>query len=330
MLVMDIRMVSISNHVLYPQYPFCRFRQAADPSLLRSVLVCNTLRALERDLGPPRCPDPPPAPLGHYASQCHHLHHLHHGYATEDCYDRCPGVGGVMGGDSGGRLTPFVRPEAMTPLWTDEDRLPSLNWSSVLNFGTAPVAPPQPSSPEGSSTTSSSTGEHGGPAPLYTLLPAHNGTGVVSSASGATCTTSSSSAGSSSSSSDEIFGDIDLSLYDFDLLSPLSPPNVKVAPVSADDLMRSLAASSQTDCVVTTSASAATCQLVASSGQQVNFCYKPIGEDHVATVMSWASPLDLIRCAVHRAARKKHNGSSKQRTRPAKDSRRLGVQTVAH
>uniref|UniRef100_A0A1E1X8P3 SERTA domain-containing protein n=1 Tax=Amblyomma aureolatum TaxID=187763 RepID=A0A1E1X8P3_9ACAR len=335
-----------------------RFRQAPDPSLLRSVLVCNTLRALERDMRPPRGPEPalpassPSSPHHphsphhhHHHSPHHHHHHLngagigggHHlpphqpyGAATPfhnggygDDYDRsCPP------GDNGGRLTPFLRSEPATasgpppaPLWTEEDRLPSLNWSSVLNFGSgAPVTPPAPSVAEPVSSACGGIGEPGCgtvPAPLYTLLPAHNSpaamvvtsstSSVVASAASpvlqtSSCSSSSSSSSSSvasssggGSSSDEIFGDIDLSLYDFDLLSPLSPPHVKLAPVSAEDLMRSLAASQQqaADCVVTTTAtspSAATCQLVASSGQQVSFGYKGLmgcsAEDHVATVMS--------------------------------------------
>ncbi|KAG0413333.1 hypothetical protein HPB47_009521, partial [Ixodes persulcatus] len=310
----DLRSYSRRRHVVF-NMSLCklsRFRQAADPSLLRSVLVCNTLRALERDLGPPlRGPDPPPTHLAahhhhhhHYGSQCHASHY------ADDCYDRCP----PSGGDGGGRLTPFVRSSSMAspatelaPLWTDEDRLPSLNWSSVLNFGSGPTAqqsPPTPNLPHDPPPQGCGVDPACGPAPsaapLYTLLPAHNGHhhqqqhqqqhqhhsngGVVTSSS-----SQSSSSNSSGSSSDEIFGDIDLSLYDFDLLTPLSPPSVKLAPVTAEDLMRSLAASSQSDCVVTTmaaSSAAASCQLVASSGQQVSFCYKGIGEDHVATVMS--------------------------------------------
>lgn len=339
-----------------------RFRQAPDPSLLRSVLVCNTLRALERDMRPPRGPEPATLPTAaaasphhphhphhhHHSPHHHHHHHLHgatangglgaghhhlpphqpYGAATPfhnggygDDYDRsCPPPG-----DSG-RLTPFVRSPAEppvsgpppTPLWTDEDRLPSLNWSSVLNFGSgAPVTPPAPTVAEPVSSASAcgivdpgcGNGGANGSAPLYTLLPAHNSPAAAmvvtsSSASSSVLQTSPSSSSSSlasnsnssgaSSSSDEIFGDIDLSLYDFDLLSPLSPPHVKLAPVSAEDLMRSLAASQQqaADCVVTTTAvspSAATCQLVASSGQQVSFGYKGLmcsAEDHVATVMS--------------------------------------------
>lgn len=336
-----------------------RFRQAPDPSLLRSVLVCNTLRALERDMRPPRCPEPATLPTAsaasphhphhhHHSPHHHHHHHMHgaspngglgnghhhlsphqpYGAATPfhnggygDDYDRsCPPPG-----DSG-RLTPFVRSPAEppvsgpppTPMWTDEDRLPSLNWSSVLNFGSgAPATPPAPTVAEPVSSASAcgiadpgcGNGGGNGSAPLYTLLPAHNSPAAAmvvtsSSASSSVLQTSPSSSSSSlasnsnssgaSSSSDEIFGDIDLSLYDFDLLSPLSPPHVKLAPVSAEDLMRSLAASQQqaADCVVTTTAaspSAATCQLVASSGQQVSFGYKGLmcsAEDHVATVMS--------------------------------------------
>ena len=39
---------------------------------------------------------------------------------------------------------------------------------------------------------------------------------------------------------EEIFGDIDLSLYDFDLLSPIAAPVVKMTPISAEELMRSI------------------------------------------------------------------------------------------
>lgn len=341
----DARSYSRRRHVVF-NMSLCkltRFRQAADPSLLRSVLVCNTLRALERDLGPPPPRGPEPVLSSHHLPHHHHHHHsphhhhllggaaatghhhlpphqpygaatpCHHGGYGDD-YDRsCPGDNGS------GRLTPFVRSESPTtpaaaapppPLWTDEDRLPSLNWSSVLNFSSgAPVTPPAPSAVDPASP-SCGAGDHGcggnggsGPAPLYTLLPAHNSPAamVVTSSSAAssvlqtTSSSSSSSSVASSSSSDEIFGDIDLSLYDFDLLSPLSPPHVKLAPVSAEDLMRSLAASQQqaSECVVTTTAaspSAATCQLVASTGQQISFGgYKGLmgsAEDHVATVMS--------------------------------------------
>ncbi|XP_077522234.1 uncharacterized protein LOC144133213 [Amblyomma americanum] len=342
----DARSYSRRHHVVFNMSlcKLARFRQAADPSLLRSVLVCNTLRALERDMRPPRGPEPalpassPSSP--HHSPHHHHHHSPHHhhlngaaigggghhlpphqpyGAATPfhngDDYDRsCP-----PGDNSGGRLTPFLRPEPASgpppaPLWTEEDRLPSLNWSSVLNFGNgaAPVTPPAPSvaEPVSSACGGGEPGCGAAPAPLYTLLPAHNSpaamvvTSSTSVAASAVLQTSSCSSSSSSSSvasssggssSDEIFGDIDLSLYDFDLLSPLSPPHVKLAPVSAEDLMRSLAASQQqaADCVVTTTAaspSAATCQLVASSGQQVSFGYKGLmgcsAEDHVATVMS--------------------------------------------
>ncbi|XP_054169096.1 myosin-G heavy chain-like [Oppia nitens] len=52
---------------------------------------------------------------------------------------------------------------------------------------------------------------------------------------------------SSNSLNDEIFGDIDLSLYDFDLLSPLSPPNVKLTSITAEELIRTIS-STETMC----------------------------------------------------------------------------------
>ncbi|XP_076313836.1 uncharacterized protein LOC143226573 isoform X1 [Tachypleus tridentatus] len=66
------------------------------------------------------------------------------------------------------------------------------------------------------------------------------------------CPVSSSSSSSNSSSGEEIFGDIDLSLYDFDVYSPLSPPNVKLAPVSAEELLRFLVDNGHPPCQVTT------------------------------------------------------------------------------
>ncbi|GFQ88464.1 SERTA domain-containing protein [Trichonephila clavata] len=51
--------------------------------------------------------------------------------------------------------------------------------------------------------------------------------------------TSPASGSSPSSSEDEIFGDVDLTLYDYDY-TPLSPPNVAMAPLTAEELMWSL------------------------------------------------------------------------------------------
>ncbi|GFR11865.1 SERTA domain-containing protein [Trichonephila clavata] len=102
------------------------------------------------------------------------------------------------------RATPFVRTayDRVEPvaLWTeDHDRLPSLNWSSVLKTSSS-------SSPNANSLS-----------------------GNTSPASGS----------SPSSSEDEIFGDVDLTLYDYDY-TPLSPPNVAMAPLTAEELMWSL------------------------------------------------------------------------------------------
>ncbi|XP_074600314.1 uncharacterized protein LOC141854513 [Brevipalpus obovatus] len=65
--------------------------------------------------------------------------------------------------------------------------------------------------------------------------------GLASSSSHVTLSSvspSSSSHHSGPNNNDEIFDDIDMSLYDFDPIPPLSPPNVKLAPVSAEDLMK--------------------------------------------------------------------------------------------
>jgi hypothetical protein len=60
---------------------------------------------------------------------------------------------------------------------------------------------------------------------------------------------------SSNATNDEIFGDIDLSLYDFDLLSPLSPPNVKLAPITAEELIRTISPTDSNSSGVSSSSS---------------------------------------------------------------------------
>lgn len=60
---------------------------------------------------------------------------------------------------------------------------------------------------------------------------------------------------SNNSTNDEIFGDIDLSLYDFDLLSPLSPPNVKLAPITAEELIRTISSTDSNSSTVSSSSS---------------------------------------------------------------------------
>lgn len=166
-------------------------------------------------------------------------------------------------------------------LWTDEgDRLSSLNWSSVLNFSSGSSSNASSSqsshvalealpttnghfdvssnSSSGSSSDSSLSCElaSGTETSLHTLMPPStimsscmSSLSITYSASPSNSPNTSSSSGntspatgsSPSSSEDEIFGDVDLNLYDFDYVSPLSPPNVKMAPVtSAEELMRSL------------------------------------------------------------------------------------------
>ncbi|GFS92170.1 SERTA domain-containing protein [Nephila pilipes] len=152
--------------------------------------------------------------------------------------------------DDSPRATPFVRTayDRVEPvaLWTeDHDRLPSLNWSSVLkskNFDTTNGGSECTFSDDAASDTS-----------LHTLMPAVtgvesylNGLNVYSASSSSSPNanslsgnTSPASGSSPSSSEDEIFGDVDLTLYDYDY-TPLSPPNVTMAPLTAEELMWSL------------------------------------------------------------------------------------------
>ncbi|XP_035207805.1 uncharacterized serine-rich protein C215.13-like [Stegodyphus dumicola] len=180
---------------------------------------------------------------------------------------------------SSGRMTPFVRTPyervESGALWTDDsDRLTSLNWSSVLNFNSG--SPNTVNSPyseaaldssviscnyDASSNSSSGCSDcsvsddtvSGSETSLHTLMPAitliptsMNTVGAYSTSSSTSPNVSSvsgntspASGSSPTSSEDEIFGDVDLNLYDYDFM-PLSPPNVKMAPISAEELMRSL------------------------------------------------------------------------------------------
>lgn len=317
----------------------CRFRQAPDSSLLRYVLIFNTMRSVEQEMerdgikisclsGGPFLPsvncemstlDPPPPspyamadggnpPAGFppnvysnssssgsadaaeskpvlpsvISSSSVAINDFGAAQTSANCsggeYDRC--LADIYSKQSSGRVTPFVRtPYDRTEpgaLWTD-DRLTSLNWSSVLNFNSSPAtnscsSPGSMHQPvaggmyeqngvaSNERTMADDDGYCSAETSLHTLMPPatcgsssciSNLTVAYSSSSSGSPNTSPSSgnispaSGSSpTSSEDEIFGDIDLTLYDFDLLSPLSPPNVRMAPVSAEELMRSLSNSS--------------------------------------------------------------------------------------
>ncbi|GIX66774.1 SERTA domain-containing protein [Caerostris darwini] len=156
----------------------------------------------------------------------------------------------LMDIDDSPRATPFVRTsyDRVEPgaLWTDDnDRLSSLNWSSVLkstNFDATNGSSDCALSEDANSSTS-----------LHLLMPAVPGIETYLNTLNAYSASSSSSpnanslsgntspaSGSSpSSSEDEIFGDVDLTLYDYDY-TPLSPPSVAMAPLTAEELMWSL------------------------------------------------------------------------------------------
>lgn len=221
-----------------------RYRQIPDQSLRRSVLICNTVRTIEREMVSEGME------LDAAAAASTFLPAIQTDSMTLDplpaVSDYQPySVGGVVpmelragcdGTDynrslidldcSSGRATPRPDPGSgrtvpsgggsgggAPPAWGEEadERLPNtcISWSSVLDFSSqsdvsedAWRCPPE------------STDVTGGP----------NTSPSASSDSGI------------STASDEIFGDIDLSLYDFDLL-PLSPPNTRVVPPSAEELL---------------------------------------------------------------------------------------------
>lgn len=321
-----------------------RFRQMPDPDLLRSVLIRNTIRCIEREmekdgvklmyspsgslflppitLNPPmgaalngvpegggnqgnssvpvtydcdvygKCTPPiilPTVMSMNVATTESGYNNSNNSYSSE--YDRYL----VNVDPSSGRMTPFVRTlydrVDSGASWNEEgDRLTSLNWSSVLNFSSSATvvansgatysgthtSESQFNTNHSSSSNSSFPGDHSSnQETLHTLTPLpttamsnHNSTSIPVSGS------TSPASGSSGSSEDEIFGDIDLSLYDFDVLSPLSPPSVKMAPVSAEELMRSLSSN--------TSDSIQTCQ----TGNYYKGDYFAEEREHVTPVVS--------------------------------------------
>ncbi|XP_022247556.1 uncharacterized protein LOC106464160 [Limulus polyphemus] len=192
---------------------------------------------------------------------------------------------------SSAKLTPLIKTLCdcldSGALWNEEgDRLTILNWSSVLNFSSSINNNAETTAIDGnftidyhcnspcigSSNSAVSLGTSIESSQLQTLTPVTSSPlmTVMTSLSSVvtpedkvnTSPTSSPSIsslspvtiGSSSglSSGEEIFGDIDLSLYDFDVYSPLSSPNVKLAPVSAEDLLRFLVDSGHSPYQVTT------------------------------------------------------------------------------
>lgn len=105
------------------------------------------------------------------------------------------------------------------------------------------------------------------------------------SLSSSSCPTSSSSSitttaatTTTTATTEEIFGDIDLSLYDFDLLSPIAAPHVKMTPVSAEELIRSITPTTDSSSPVPASTSVqspssmTTCATLASSPSNTSPC----------------------------------------------------------
>lgn len=263
-----------------------RYRQTPDPSLLRSVLICNTLKRLEKELEKegikisfspsgvtfvPPTTAPSPAvvmaddddyidPGNDVAIESTVNGSSEPTTGDEESENRC-----LLDLDAvpSGRITPFVRspleisssdlnsspecPAATVPppassltssaLWNVDvepsERLSSLNWSSVLTFNSSttssalpepsrgndstPVASTQPNDRVAPVTTPSETEPKSGGTSLHTLMPP-SATSASSPDTLSCQTLVSHLKGHHRSTNDEIFGDIDLSLYDFDLL----------------------------------------------------------------------------------------------------------------
>ena len=280
-----------------------RYRQTPDPSLARSVLICNTLKRLEKELekegfkisfGPGGVSFVPPAISSDSVPTSSSELMVSDDNSDDEYIDPITDdescVAKPDGADSekssyldidsfpSGRVTPFLRnsiednedvysfhdktlTESAIPqsaLWNLEEpseRLSSLNWSSVLSFNTSSstAESTQNNVTSSSKTPASYSITESKTSTLHTLMPPSSPTTTSSETltaspcqtranlkshrlsfhSNPSSCTSSSSSYNSGSTNDEIFGDIDVSLYDFDLLSPppLTPPNVTLAPV---------------------------------------------------------------------------------------------------
>lgn len=106
-----------------------RFRQFTDPSLLRSVLICNTLRYIEREMeqegcfynGPASCQAPPPAPPTDVNPTFPPPQFLQ----VPDLYE------------SSGRATPYPMTSMLdtdSGVGDDSRDTRSINWGSVLSL----------------------------------------------------------------------------------------------------------------------------------------------------------------------------------------------------
>lgn len=202
-----------------------RYRQVPEQSLRRSVLVCNTVRSIEREMVgegmeldaasasssflpamqadsmtldpiPSQAPSPFPD----------HHHHPHHQMDWRPAYEPCERTAPSPGGEDEEEGDERLRSTSSC-----------ISWSSVLDFSSQSDCPDVSWRPEEEEEEEDATGKP-------------NTSPSASSDSGI------------STASDEIFGDVDLSLYDFDLL-PLSPPSARAAPPSAEELLRCFAGS---------------------------------------------------------------------------------------
>lgn len=321
------------------------FRQTLDPSLRRSVVICNTLRAIEREMvSEGLSPRPPVTLLPSIETDKMTLDPIPN--TTTDCYPAATTSSyiGAAGNVVSAVETVSCRDccelgyeKSLTDLDSISGRAtpyPSINNSSNnedLNQSRSPCdremwAPAIDNSSSSSSaamvTASSSSSSSAvserahvstntiswsnvlcfpGQNEMVTtnssedVWPSNgayfdheaNGSGSGPESGGPNTSPSASSDSGISTASDEIFGDIDLSLYDFDLL-PMSPPSSR-AP-SAEELLRSFPPTGQSiqlTAPVSTTSYAISTMLPSNSHSRHTRSYEGVPEefDHVMHAM---------------------------------------------
>lgn len=236
-----------------------RYRQFPDPSLHRSVLICNTLRYIEREMeqegfffnnatGTVQAPvpPPPPAPTPHppvdpdpsyHHPQFPEVPTPNLNYPASNAAYRslnsCPEIvpqyeQNLRDLSTSGRATPFptsVHPNYETDSGVgDEESGRGINWGSVLSLSSQSDLDPLNNNE------------------LYPSSPSHSSASSSSSSSSSLSSSSSSSlpglGPSESSSSLGLLGDMDLG-HEFDDFLP----NWKLTPLSADDILKSVPSS---------------------------------------------------------------------------------------
>jgi hypothetical protein len=124
-------------------------------------------------------------------------------------------------------------------LLLNSEKLTISSFASLLDLDRNNVTSPPPSSHAFATVTSSNHDHMYTSSQVYTSSAVTSLTSSLASASLSFTTLTPALFTSSQLPSHDIFGDIDLSMYDFDLLSASFPPSMKLSPLSAEELMHS-------------------------------------------------------------------------------------------